>query len=370
MKLTPLYQKHLDLGATMYTTRMGYAMPAYYSGVDEEAKNVRQRVGMNDVSLMGRLDLKGKDALALTQYLIVNNAAALSDGQALYSVMCNDEGLIVDDVTVLRFGAEHLRVITSSMFRARTRVWIQKHIDEKKMNAYVTDISSYFAMIGVQGPKSRELLSGITDVDLSKLKFFRFAFGKFRDIPCMIARLGFSGELGYECYVNAEDAHATWDMIMAAGQPHGVLPYGMDTLDALRWEKGFIFYGFDATDEHNPYECRVSDFIRYDCGDFLGREALLKIKERGPAKKLMGLEVGGNKLAPEKQALKIGAKTVGHVVAGFRSANLGKNLGYAYVNAPHFTAGTRVILDIEGAEIPATVVEMPFYDPAGKRMRI
>jgi len=369
MKLTPLYQKHLDLGATMYTTGMGYAMPAYYSGVTPEAKNVRERVGMNDVSLMGRLDVKGKDAVSLIQYLIVNNAAALQDGQALYSVMCNEEGLIVDDVIVLRFSAEHLRVITSSMFRARTLAWIQKHIDERKANAYVTDISSYFAMIGVQGPKSREVLNGITDIDLSKLKFFRFASGKFGDISCMIARLGFSGELGYECYVNAEDAHAAWDMIMAAGKPHGILPYGMDTLDALRWEKGFIFYGFDATDEHNPYECRVWNFIRYDCGDFLGREALLKIKERGPAKKLMGLEVGGDKLAPSNQPLMIGSANVGHVVAGFHSPNLDRNLGYAYVNAPHFEDGTEVALEIDGVETAATVVEMPFIDAAGKRMR-
>jgi aminomethyltransferase len=370
MKLTPLYQRHLDLGATMYTTGMGYAMPAHYSSVEEEAKNVRARVGMNDVSLMGRLDIKGKDALALTQYLIVNNAERLVDGQALYSVMCREDGLIEDDVIVMRFSAEHIRIITSSMFRARTLVWLQKHIDERKMSAYVTDVSSYYAMIGVQGPKSRDVLSSITDIDLSSLKFFRFAFGNFGDIPCMIARLGFSGELGYECYVNTEDAHDTWDMILEAGKPHGILPYGMDTLDALRWEKGFIFYGFDATDEHNPYECRVFDFIRYDCGDFLGREALLKIKERGPAKKLVGLEIGGDKLAPGNQPLTIGSESIGHVVAGFHSPNLDQNLGYAYVNAPHFENGTKATLEIDGTEESATIVDMPFLDPAGKRMRI
>ena len=369
MKLTPLYQKHIDLGATMYRTGMGYAMPAYYSSVEAEARNVRARVGMNDVSLMGRLDVKGKDTLALVQYLIVNNAARLTDGQALYSVMCDDQGLIVDDVVVMRIGAEHLRIVTSSMFRARTLAYIQRNIDERKLSAYVTDVSSSFAMIGVQGPRSRDMLSGITDIDLSKLKFFRMAFGKFGNIPCMIARLGFTGELGYECYVNAEDAHDTWDLFMQAGEPHGVLPYGMDTLDALRWEKGFIFYGFDATDQHNPYECRVADFIRYDCGDFRGREALLKIKARGPDRKLMGLEVGGNKLAPGEQPLKIGSQTVGKVVAGFRSYNLDRNLGYAYVNAPHCTDGMQVVLEIDGAETSAIVVEMPFLDPAGNRMR-
>jgi aminomethyltransferase len=370
MKLTPLYQKHLDLGARMFTTGMGYEMPAYYSSVEEEARNVREKVGMIDVSLMGRLDVFGKDALSLVQYLIVNNAEKLKDGQSLYSVMCTEEGLIKDDVIVMRFNAEHLRIITSSMFRRKTLPWIQKHIDERGANAYVFDISSSLAMVGVQGPKSRDLLSGITDIDLSKMKFFRFASGNFGEIPCMIARLGFSGELGYECYVNTEDAHATWDLIAEAGKPHGVLPYGMETLDALRWEKGFVFYGFDATEKNNPYECRLYPFISYDCGDFLGRDALLKIRDGGPAKKLLGLEVGGEKLAPEGAALKIGADSVGEVVAGFRSANLGRNLGYAWVSAPHFKDGTSVSLEIDGAETPATVVEMPFYDPEGRRMRM
>jgi aminomethyltransferase len=370
MKLTPLYQKHLDLGATMYTTAMGYRMPAYYSNIAEEARNVRKRAGMNDLSLMGRLDIKGKDALGLVQYLIVNNAAGLADGQALYSVMCNAQGLIVDDVIVLRFGPEHLRVITSSMFRARTLGWIQQHIDARGAEANVTDVSSCFAMISVQGPKSRDVLAGITDVDVSMLGFFRLASGKVGDVPCMMARLGFSGELGYECYFNAEDAHSAWDAIMEAGKPHGISPYGMDTLDALRWEKGFIFFGFDATGEHNPYECRVFNFIRYDCGDFLGREALLRVKERGPAKKLMGLEVGGRELAPANQQLRIGATPVGRVVAGFHSPNLDRNLAYAYVDAPHFEAGTVVTVEIGGKETPARVADMPFLDPAGVRMRI
>ena len=118
------------------------------------------------------------------------------------------------------------------------------------------------------------------------------------------------------------------------------------------------------------YECRVFDFIRYDCGDFLGREALLKIKERGPAKKLMGLEVGGGKLAPGDQPLMIGSESVGRVVAGFHSPNLDRNLGYAYVNAPHFGNGTKVTLEIDGIGTAATIVDMPFLDPAGKRMRI
>jgi glycine cleavage system aminomethyltransferase T len=156
---------------------------------------------------------------------------------------------------------------------------------------------------------------------------------------------------------------------LAAGQQYGILPYGTDTLDALRWEKGFIFFGFEATTEHNPYECRVFNFIRYDCGDFLGRDALLKISGRGPVKKLMGLEVAGDHLAPAGQELRTGSRSVGHVVAGFRSPNLRRNLGYVYVHAPHFEPGTGVVLDMGGNETVARVVDMPSLDPAGERMR-
>jgi aminomethyltransferase len=369
MKLTPLYQKHVDLNAQLYTTVVGYQMPAHYGNVVCESKNVRDNVGMIDLSLMGRLDIKGKDAVALTQYLIVNDAEALSDRQALYSVMCNEDGQIVDDVIVFRFGAEHIRVITSSMFRSRTLAWIQQHIDDKEMAAYVTDVSSYYCMIGVQGPKSRAVLSEVTDIDMSRLGFFRFSIGKIGDNDCHIARLGFSGELGYECYVNAEDAHSTWDLIASAGEAHGMMPYGMEALDALRWEKGFIFFGFDATAANNPYECRVHTFIRYDCGDFLGRSALMKIKKRGPAKMLVGIEVEGNSVAQGDSEIRIGNKKAGYVVAGFRSPNLDRNLGYAYVDVPYFKAGTALNVNIDGVAAKVTVVEMPFLDPAGARMR-
>ena len=367
MKLTPLYGKHLELRATMYTTGTGYQMPARYTQADEEARAVRERVGMIDLSLMGRLDLKGPDALALVQRLIVNNAQRLKDGQALYSTMCNEHGLIVDDIVVMRFDQQHFRIITSSMFRRKTHAWIQLHM--AGLDVSLTDVSSGLAMIGVQGPKSRELLRAISDIDLDKLGFFRFASGNLANMPCLIARLGFSGELGYECYFDAEDGVAAWEAIAAAGKAHGLIPYGMDTLDLLRLDKGFIFFGYDVTDKENPYECGLWPLIRYDCGDFIGRAALLAIKERGPAKKLMGLEVSGEKQAAGGQPLLLNKAAVGNVVMGFRSATLDRNLAYAYLNAPHFAPGTEVSVEIEGTQQKATVVDMPFYDVEGARLR-
>jgi aminomethyltransferase len=369
MKLTPLYNKHLELGATMYTTGTGYKLASYYAGANQESRTIRQNAGMIDLSLMSRFDLKGKDALPLVQKLIVNNAARLQDGQALYSTMCNERGLIEDDVVVMRFGPEHFRVITSSMFRRKTPAWIRRHMPG--LDVHLTDVSSGLGMIGVQGPKSRELLRGITDIDLDKLGFFRFAEGKLNGRWCLIARLGFSGELGYECYFDAEDTVWAWDTIAAAGKHFGIVPYGMDTLDALRLEKGFIFFGYDVTDQNNPYECGLWPLIRYDCGDFIGRAALLEVKERGPAKKLMGLEIGDGQapIAAANQALMRNGAAVGKVVMGFHSPNLGRNLAYAYLDAPSFAPGTEVTLDIENVSTKAKVVEMPFLDVEGKRMR-
>ena len=216
-------------------------------------------------------------------------------------------------------------------------------------------------MISVQGPLSRELLQGISDIDFTDLGFFRFVFGKLGSIPCLIARVSFSGELGYECYVNTEDTVATWDLLMEAGRPLGLLPYGFDAFDTLRWEKGFIFYGFDATEMNNPYECRLAEWIRYDKGDFIGREALLKIEKQGVASKLMGLEVAGETVAAAKQPLKIGDQVVGETVAGFFGPTVGKNLAYAYVDSKTAAEGTEATIDIEGAGTAVTVVEMPVH---------
>lgn len=367
MKLTPLYHKHLELGAKMYTTGTGYELPSYYKSAIEETRTVRERVGMIDLSLMSRIDLKGKDALPLIQSLIVNDAARLKDGQALYSTMCNERGLIVDDVVVMRFAERHFRVITSSKFRYPTCEWIQSHANG--LDVYLTDVSSGLAMIAVQGPGSRDLLRQLIDFDIGKLGFFRFAAGHLGKLPCLIARLGFSGELGYECYFNTEDAVAAWTAIARAGEAFGITPYGMDTLELLRLEKGFVFFGYDVTPEENPYECGLWPLIHYDCGDFIGRDALLAIKTRGPAKQLMGLEVSGSAPAAHDQPLIAGDTAVGKVVVGFQSPTLGRNLAYAYLNAPHFQPGLEVSVEIEGVPQRATVVQMPFFDAEGRRLR-
>jgi aminomethyltransferase len=224
-------------------------------------------------------------------------------------------------------------------------------------------------MISVQGPNSRELLKSVSDIDLDNLKFFRLASGKMNGINCMIARVGFSGELGYECYFNSEDACAAWDTLMDAGKDYQLNTFGMDTLDSLRWEKGYIFYGFDVTDKNNPFEVGLSRLINFDSGDFVGREALLKIKEDGVKRKLVGLHVSGDATVSTGDPIKDGGKVIGEIVAGFFAPTVGKNMAYAYIDTSHSEPDSQYIIETAGVETETTVLEMPFYDPENIRLR-
>ncbi len=366
-KFTPLYGVHMALGAEMITTSAGYRMPAHYRPLEEEHRAVRERAGMMDISLMGRIDIKGRDAFRFLQRVAANDAEKLSDGQLMYTTLCNEEGGIVDDLTVWRFSADHYRIVTSSIMRYRTMKWLQDQVGDQE-DVYLTDISSSLGMIAVQGPKSRELLQDIFDGNMGALKFFHFTSGKLSGgIPALIARVGFSGELGFECYFGAEDTVEAWNKIFEAGKKYGALPYGFDALDSLRFEKGYIFYGYEVTQENNPFECGLERWVAFDKrGGFLGREALLHVKEAGPTKKLVALEVEGDDLLPEKRPVRAeDGVAIGETVYGFKGLSVGKNLAWAWIKTAYAKDGKKVTIDGRSARI----APLRYYDPEGKRMK-
>jgi aminomethyltransferase len=369
LKLTPLYNVHLSLGAKMFTTASGYQMPSYYTKVEEEHRAVRDRVGMIDLSLMGRIDIKGKEALGLVQVLAVNDASKLTDGRAMYSTFCNELGNIVDDVTVWRFSAEHFRVVTSSVMRQRSLKWIRENVQDR-MVAYVTDISSSLGCIAVQGPRSQDTLRKICDADLTQLRFFRFIPAKLAGIPGIIARVGFTGELGFECYFGAEETVQAWNAIAEAGKEYGILPYGLDVLDTLRYEKGFIFFGYEVTHKNNPFECGLDRWIRFDKPSFLGKEALLAIKRNGPKRKLVGLEVASGEPIQPLMDVKSEGEKIGETLLGFRGLTVGKNIGWAFVDTRHAEFGNKVKVTGKEKETDATIVDICYYDPTGARMKM
>ena len=369
MKLTPLYNVHLALEATMFTTAAGYQMPARYTTAEEEHRTVREKVGMIDLSLMGRIDIKGDESRELMDELAVNSASKLIDGQAMYTTFCNEDGKMVDDVTVWRFNQEHYRVITSSIMRQKTLKRIQQH-SRPGMHAYVTDISSSLGMIAVQGPKSRDTLQKIADNDLNQLKFFHFTTAKLGSTPTTIARLGFSGELGYECYFSTEDTVQAWNGISEAGKEFGIAPYGFDVLDSLRYEKGFIFFGYEVNETNNPYECGLEKWIRFEKPTFLGKEALKKLSIEGPRRKLVGLELSDDEIMPASQTVELGGRKIGETVAGFRGLTVRKNIAWAFVETASANEGSIVTVDVKGKKKSARIVNIRNYDPNGDRMRM
>ena len=269
----------------MFTSAAGYEMPAFYTSIEKEHRAVREGVGMIDLSLMGRIDVKGTQAMQLLQNLAVNDVSKLVDGQVMYTTFCNNEGNMVDDVTVWRIGENHFRVVTSSVMRYKTLAWIGNHLTPGT-HAFVTDISSSLGMIAVQGPQSRRTLQRIVDIDLSGLRFFHFLNANLGGVRAVVARLGFSGELGYECYISTEDTVQAWHNIQDAGKEDGITPYGLDALDSLRFEKGFIFFGYEVTEKNNPYEVGLEKWIKLDKPEFLGKESLSRLNSRGPERRL------------------------------------------------------------------------------------
>jgi len=368
MKLTPLYNVHLSLGAKMFTTAAGYQMPAYYSKVEEEHRSVRERVGMLDLSLMGRIDIKGRQSFQLIQQLSVNDAKRLADGQAMYTTFCNESGNIVDDVTVWRFNKEHFRVVTSSVMRKRSLRWIQENLNE--MNAYVTDISSSLGCISIQGPLSRDTLQKICDTDLKQLRFFQFVPTNLAGIPSIIARIGFTGELGFECYFGAEDTVEAWNAIAEAGKEYKILPYGLDVLDTLRYEKGFIFFGYEITERNNPFECGLDRWIRFEKPVFFGKQSLLSIRKEGPKQKLVGLEIENLDDIEQPSEVRCNGKKIGETLLAFHGLTVGKNIAWGFVDSRNAVYGNRVAIACKKREIGATMIDTRCYDPTGKRMKM
>jgi aminomethyltransferase len=238
------------------------------------------------------------------------------------------------------------------------------------MNAYVTDISSSLGCISVQGPRSRDALQKICDADLKQLRFFQFSSTKLAGIPSIVARIGFTGELGFECYFGAEDTVEAWNAIAEAGKEYEILPYGLDVLDTLRYEKGFIFFGYEITEQNNPFECGLDRWIRFEKSVFLGKQSLLSIRTEGPERKLIGLEIESLDGIEQPSDVKYSGKKIGETLLAFYGLTVGKNIAWAFVDSKNAVYGNRVSIASKRREIDATMIDIRCYDPAGKRMKM
>ncbi|MCU1652114.1 MAG: gcvT 2, partial [Pseudonocardia sp.] len=357
------------------TEYRGFWLPNSFDGhgAQEEYWACRERAAVMDLSPLRKFEVLGPDAEALLQATLTRNIRKLSHGQVVYSAMCNETGGMIDDCTVFRLGDTNFRFVGGDEYDG---VWLREQAQRLGLDrVWVKNSTDQLHNIAVQGPASRELLSSIiwtpgTQTAFTDLTWFRFAIGRIGDhngIPLLISRTGYSGELGYELWVHPSDAPALWDAVLAAGEPHGLVPLGLEALDMLRIEAGLVFAGYDFDDQTDPFEAGIGFTVPLKTkeDDFVGREALLARKAH-PQRTLVGLELAGNEPAAHGDCVHVGRSQVGVVTSATRSPVLRKNIALCRLAVQYAALGTEVEvgkLDGHQKRIPATVVRFPFYDP-------
>lgn len=395
---TPLYDIHLRTASQLVKGGGNYMFPLSYAGPVEEHINVRTNVGMQDLSTMGEVDIKGPGAERLISRLLVNRIVDMHPGQVRYSTMCDEDGIIIDDVTVYKFDDEHFMIVTSSGPRQTSFEWIRDHAQAMR-GAYVNEMGGSIALLSIQGPLSRDFLATVVaDVDsLMGLKFFRFAPNAIGEIgtELIVSRTGYTGELGFELYVPAEEAAVLWEHLEKSGRDFSLMPYGVQAMQSLRIEKAFPLAGPDIDGSQNPFELGLHRYIDFKKREFVGREALLEIQDMGLQRRWVGLKLdskvpakngdpifsvadvssfkeklfSGSEAGDTKDQEISGMQEIGYVSSSAKGHSVKKMLALGYLDVAYSWPGARVMVQIGDRPTLATVSETPFFDPSGARLR-
>jgi len=357
LKRTALYNTHLKYGAKMVNFS-GWEMPIQYEGIRAEHLCVRSSAGLFDVSHMGRIDFKGNDALSAVEYIITNNASKMKDGKVLYSLMCNRDGGIVDDITVYKINSSHYFFCVNAANIGKDYEWIKKN---QKGDLEILNLSNETGILALQGPRSKEILQNVVNVNLDKLKPFWFTFGKLLDKEVLISRTGYTGEDGFELYFNRDYSVEIWEMILEMGKDFGVKPVGLGARDTLRTEMKYTLYGADIDEDVSPFEAGLDRYVDLNKMDFLGKDSLLKEKENGVKRRLVGFEMLERSIPRHGCEIYKTEKLIGKVTSGMRSWILNNDIGIGLVLKEYSDIGSEFEVKIRGNFYKAKVVETPFY---------
>jgi len=331
----------------------GWEMPQQYTSIRDEHLAVRHVAGLFDVSHMGRFRVAG-DSLEFLQHLVTNDLSQLGLGQAQYNLLLNEEGGIVDDLVVYH-GEEGFFVVVNASNREKDLRWFREHAPS---GLEVEDRTFELALIAFQGPRAQELLPAD---GLDGLAYFGFRRGGVAGVRALISRTGYTGEDGFEIFVNSDRVAEVWDAILARGKEAGALPAGLGARDATRLEAALRLWGNDMDETVNPYEAGLGWTVKLDKGDFIGRDALVKVKAEGPRRKLVGLKLEPGSIARHGAAVSSGGKKAGVITSGTHSFFLGYPIALAMVEAASLRVGDTVGVEVRGREAPAEVVKLPFY---------
>ncbi|MDQ2741715.1 MAG: 2Fe-2S iron-sulfur cluster-binding protein [Chloroflexota bacterium] len=379
-RLTPLHYRHLEAGAEMMDAGQ-WKRPRVYTSVEDEVRAVRERVGLIDVSTLGKIDLQGRDSVVLLERIYTNKWADLPVGRVRYGMMVDESGIIMDDGTVARLGEDRFFVTTTSSGVGAVEEWLTWWMEGTEMCAHVTNLTSGFAALNLAGPASRDVLAKVTDLDISArgLPYLRAAEGDVAGIPAVILRIGFVGELGYEMHVPAEYGEYLWDILMEAGKEFGIVPFGVEAQRTLRLEKGHIIVTQDTDALSTPLEANMSWAVKFDKGDFIGKTSLSHLRDEGLSQALVGFQMPASPVTGRLDTSRIpdeGAQIVrqdgypvGRVTSARYSPALGMVIGLAWVPSALSKEGSELRVQLNGHTESARVVPIPFYDASGARMK-
>lgn len=360
MKQTPLNAVHKALGARMVPFG-GWEMPVQYAGVIEEHLAVREHAGLFDVSHMGEVEVAGPEALALVQKLTTNDAARLVDGQVQYSALCYPDGGVVDDVTLYRSSASHFLFCVNASNTDKDFAWMrQVHAESGITGATLTNRSSEFAQVALQGPKAPAILARLTNAPLADIAYYHFREGEVAGVPALISRTGYTGEDGFELYIPAAAAVALWNRLLEVGKVDGLMPIGLGARDTLRLEKGYALYGHELSSTITPLEAGLGWIVKLDKGDFVGRDALVKQKAAGLPRKLVGLAMEERGIPREGYPVYVGDRQVGSVTSGTMSPSLKNGIALALVESASAVLDSELLISVRDRKLRARIVKPPF----------
>jgi len=356
LKRTPLYDVHAALGAKIVPFA-GFEMPVQYpTGITAEHKAVREKAGLFDVSHMGEFMIRGPQAVDFVSYITTNDVAALKPGEAHYSTILREDGTIVDDCLVYRSEDRFIMVVNGSNID-KDFAHISRFLS-RFPETTLENISDDVALLALQGPDAARILQQHTETDLSQIKYYEHRFGKVADVDTYISRTGYTGEDGFELYFDADDAEKVWNALTASGE---VTPAGLGARDSLRLEMGMALYGNDLDDTTTPLEASLGWLVKMKKGDFVGRDALVKQKEQGLKRKLVGFTTHERSFPRHGYPVFAKGKPSGEVRSGTMSPTLGIPIGTAYVPVESSAEGSPLEIEIRGKRVPAVVQKMPFY---------
>lgn len=358
LKKTPLYDEHINLKGKM-VDYAGWSLPVQYEGIIAEHEAVRTKAGMFDVSHMGEVLIKGKGALDYLQHLLTNDIASLKLNQVVYTFMCYPDGGVVDDLLVYRLGNEEYLLVINASNTDKDYKWMKDNVGNFQVT--VENISDKVGEVALQGPNAEKILAKLTDENLADIKFFHLKNDvSIANTKCLISRTGYTGEDGFEIYSSLDGIKIVWEKVLESGKEYGIKPTGLGCRDTLRFEAGLPLYGHEISKDISPIEGGFKFFVKLDKEDFIGKDALVQQNEK-LSKKVVGFELIERGIPREGYDVEVDERKIGHVLTGYHSPTLNKNIGTALVDIEHSKMGSEFDVIIRKKPVKAKIIGKKFY---------